>query len=174
MRADDAAPIVVDEALVRAHQAAVWRHLRVLGADPEVATDLTQEAFLTLLRTPLRDQGPVALRAWLRTTARHLFLEDCRRRRRQPTALDPEALERVWQVFESGDDGDGFRKALAQCLDLLAATDRELLHAATGEAASLTDLATARQRPLEAVRAKLRRLKQELRGCVERRLHDAR
>ena len=36
--------------VVQSHQAAVWRQLRALGAGPETAADLAQEAFLLLLR----------------------------------------------------------------------------------------------------------------------------
>ena len=58
-----------DEAIIRRHQRGVWRFLRWLGADPALADDLLQEAFLLLLQRPPVDRREQAIAAWLRTTA---------------------------------------------------------------------------------------------------------
>ena len=120
-----ATTVTVGPELVRAHQAAVWRYLRVLGAGRDEADDLVQEAFLVLLRTPLLDHGPAALRTWLRSTARNLFLAQCRAARRTPVGLDEAAVERAWADYERDDDGAGYRAALTNCLETLPARQRE-------------------------------------------------
>ena len=160
--------VVLTAELVREHQAALWRYLRVLGADVEQATDLAQDAFVVLLHAGVQDHGPAALRSWLRTTARHLFLAACRARRRLPVALDAEALERAWAQYDGGDDGAGYREALDRCLELLAPQQRELL-----ERAAVAPRGSDGPRS-DAERSRLRRLKQALRECVTRRMRDDR
>jgi DNA-directed RNA polymerase specialized sigma24 family protein len=159
--------LVVDDALVRTHQGWLWRYLRVLGANAEVAADLAQEVFVALLRAPLRDVGPAALRVWLRTTARNHFLACCRAQRRSPLALDADAVDRAFAAYERDDDGAGYRDALARCLETVPANARELL------VQQLRDDG-APPLPDEATRSRLRRLKTALRDCVQRRLrHDS-
>jgi DNA-directed RNA polymerase specialized sigma24 family protein len=157
--------LVVDEALVHAHQGWLWRYLRVLGANAEVAADVAQEVFVVMLRTPLLDQGPAALRVWLRTTARNHFLAWCRTQRRSPIALDADAVERAFAAYERDDDGAGYRQALVRCLETVPANARELL---------VQSLPGDGPMPLpdEAARSRLRRLKNALRDCVQRRLRD--
>lgn len=158
----------VDADLVRAHQAAVWRWLRLLGADADTATDLAQDTFLVLLRTPVRDDGPRALRGWLRATARNLFFAHCRRQRRSPICGDDAALAQAFTDYERDDDGAGYRDALARCLEAVPAADRVLLEQAVAGGGS----GAAHPAEREAMRSRLRRLKDRLRTCVQRRLRD--
>ncbi|MCU0866518.1 MAG: sigma-70 family RNA polymerase sigma factor [Planctomycetes bacterium] len=158
------------EELIRAHQAALWRWLRVLGARAEEAEDLAQETFVVLLRTPFVAEADGALRAWLRTTARNLFLAHCRRQRRTPIALDAEAVERAFAAYERDDDGAGYREALARCLETLPPRQHELLEAALHGEEPLAAIAGRLALGVEALRSLLRRSKQALRDCVQRRL----
>ena len=158
------------EELVRAHQGALWRWLRVLGARPDEAEDLAQETFVVLLRTPFVAQADGALRAWLRTTARNLFLAHCRRQRRTPIALDADAVERAFAAYERDDDGDGYRDALARCLETLPPRQHELLAASLRGEEPLATIAGRHELGVEALRSLLRRSKQALRDCVQRRL----
>lgn len=160
----------VDADLVRAHQAAVWRWLRVLGADADTATDLAQETFLVLLRTAVHDDGPRALRGWLRATARNLFLAHCRRERRHPITGDDQALEQAIAAYERDDDGAGYREALARCLETVPAADRALLEQSVRGAPP----GAAGGAHGEAARSRLRRLKDLVRTCVQRRLRNER
>ena len=157
-------------ATVRAHQAAIWRYLRVLGANDDEADDLAQETFVVLLRTPFVAQAEGALRTWLRTTARNLFLSHCRRRRRTPVELDAAAVDAACDACERDDDGAGHREALARCLETLPARHHELLDGVLHEDLPLTTLAAQRGLGLEALRSLLRRIKLALRDCVQRRL----
>lgn len=167
----DVVRVVVDAELVRRQEAGVWRYLRVLGARSDEAADLAQEVFVVLLHTPLFDHGEKALRAWLRATARNLFLAHCRRQRRSPIACDEAAIERAFAEYERDDDGAAFRAALDRCLEAVPTPDRELL---TADLAARTDPAPMPARLGEATRSRLRRLKLALRDCVQRRLrHDA-
>jgi RNA polymerase sigma factor (sigma-70 family) len=153
------------------HQRSLWRFLRVLGARDDEAADLLQETFVQLLRTPFEDRGPAALQSWLRTTARNLFYAHCRAVRRSPIALDPTAVEAALARYERDDDGAGYRHALARCLETLPQRQRELLEAHVG-GSDLPTLAAEHDLAPEALRSLLRRCKQALRTCIDRRLHD--
>ena len=59
--------------LVERHAPFVRRYLRVLGAGAD-ADDLQQETFVALLSRPFDDRGDGPTRAFLRLTARNLFL----------------------------------------------------------------------------------------------------
>jgi len=158
-------------AAMREHQRGLWRFLRVLGARDDEAADLLQETFVQMLRTPFEDRGPAALHRWLRTTARNLFYAHCRSVRRSPIALDPTAVEAALARYERDDDGAGYRHALARCLETLPQRQRELLEAHVG-GTDLPTLAAGHDLAPEALRSLLRRCKQVLRTCIDRRLHD--
>lgn len=157
-------------AAVREHQAAIWRYLRVLGANDDEADDLAQETFVVLLRTPFVEVADGALRSWLRTTARNLFLAHCRRRRRTPITLDAEAVATALDAYERDDDGAGYREALAHCLESLPKRQHELLDDVLQGPAPLPSLAARHGLGVEALRSMVRRLKLALRDCVQRRL----
>lgn len=155
---------------VHAHQAAIWRYLRVLGANDDEADDLAQETFVVLLRTPFVEVADGALRTWLRTTARNLFLAHCRRQRRTPITLDAEAVATALDAYERDDDGAGYREALARCLESLPMRQHELLDEVLQGIVPFPTLAARHGLGVEALRSMLRRLKLALRDCVQRRL----
>ena len=160
-------------AVVHEHQEALWRYLRVLGADDELAADLAQEAFLTLLRAPFEDRGHAALRTWLRATAKNLFLTHCRRTKRVTIALDPDAVDRAIARFERDDDGAEYRLALERCLESLPARQRQAVEE-NARGIALATLAQRHDLGVEAIRSVLRRCKETLRDCIHRRLRDER
>jgi RNA polymerase sigma-70 factor (ECF subfamily) len=164
--------LVVTAEVVRMHQHAVWRWLRVLGCRPAEADDLAQETFLALLRARLADEGPAALRSWLRATAKNLFLAHCRRVKRAPDLAEGADVDAAFAAYERDDDGAGYRAALRSCLDTLPARQRELLELQVHERATPARLAAATGLGEEGARSLLRRIKQALRHCIERRLHD--
>lgn len=154
--------------LVRCHQQSVWRYLRVLGCPPDEALDMAQETFLALMRGQVRDEGPAALRAWLRTTARNLFFAHCRRLRRSPVVI--EDVDAAFERYERHDDGEAFREALRACLDTIPKQQRLLLDLQYRERAGLERIAAACELTAEGAKSLLRRIKERLRECVTRRL----
>ncbi|MGE0626240.1 MAG: RNA polymerase sigma factor [Hyphomicrobiaceae bacterium] len=77
-------------ALFRLHQKELQTFLRRRGASPELAADLTQEAFLRLLNAPA-EAGIKNAPAYLFRTAANLSVDWARRQRVVPLAPDPEA-----------------------------------------------------------------------------------
>ena len=152
--------------LVARHQQSVWRYLRVLGALPDLADDLLQDTFVVALRRGLVDQGYAATSAFLRATARHLFLKS----RRARTALrEVEEADLVWQQECSADDGAGWFAALEGCLHDVPPRSRRLLEGTYGEGLGRSALARELGLSVSGIKTALRRLRAALRDCVKRR-----
>ncbi|MFO1077298.1 MAG: sigma-70 family RNA polymerase sigma factor [Planctomycetota bacterium] len=157
-------PLEADAAALRD---AVWRYLCVLGADAATADDLVQEAFVVALRRAGFDASvPAATFAFLRTTARHLWLKS---RRRRVTEREIEEADRVWDA-RCEDRGAAYLAALAQCLDELPDRGRALIDATYGGKRGRAASAAATGLSKDGVKSALRRLRAFLQGCVERRL----
>jgi RNA polymerase sigma-70 factor (ECF subfamily) len=161
---------VVTESLVRAHQASVWRHLRLCGAQADLADDLVQETLLRLCRCPPEDRGGKALAGWLRRTARHLLAND--RRRPAVVIVDDEAAEAAQARYERDDGGASWHRALAACLQTLPDRERQAVErryapggsrAAVGQALGIED---------EGVKTLLRRVRAKLLACMQRRVEE--
>ena len=87
--------------LFQVHQLGVWRYVRFLGANPELAEDITQETFLALLRHPLKRQDEKATKAWLRATARNLYLMKRRRDKKRGGFRTPKVSRSSSQTLSS-------------------------------------------------------------------------
>jgi RNA polymerase sigma-70 factor (ECF subfamily) len=150
-----------------AHRAALWRYLRTLGADAATADDLVQEAFVVALRRADFDaSAPAAAFAFLRTTARHLWLKS--RRRRVPER-EVEAADRVWDARCSDSMGDDYVEALRACVGELPERSRALLDATYGERRGRRASAAAFGMSQDGIKSALRRLRAFLHDCIARR-----
>ena len=167
----EAAPrVVVTEDLVRAHQSAVWRHVRLCGAPADLADDLTQETFLRLCRCPPEDRGDAALAAWLRQTARRLLAND--RRRPAVVRVDDEAAEAAQAAYDRDDGGARWRAALAGCLGTLPERERQAVERRYEPGGSRATVARALGIADEGVKTLLRRVRARLLACVQRRMEE--
>ena len=166
--------------LVRRHQRGVWRYLRLLGCDASLADDLTQETFITLLRSDSFEQRhPAATAGYLRRVAHSLFLKVLRRDGRsspltQEILENAQAAETAWSDLHgmpgTDDEGEAIRAALRDCVESLAprsrdAIDRRYQRQETGE-----QIAEALGIGHAALRVMLHRVRQTLRECVERKV----
>ncbi|HEX5050302.1 MAG TPA: sigma factor [Planctomycetota bacterium] len=148
-------------------RAALWRYLRVLGADAATADDLVQEAFVVALRRRDFDASVTAATfAFLRTTARHLWLKS---RRSRPPQRDVDEADRVWDA-QCSDGGGDYVDALRRCLAGLPERSRLLLEATYAERRGRTASAAALGIGSQGIKSALRRLRTFLHGCIERRL----
>lgn len=163
------------ETLVRLHQAELYRYLRYLGAQPATAEDLVQETFLRALRRPAPGEAdPRATAAWLRAVARNAFYDHCRSRRRAPTALSAEQLEKAEKLWadEFLRQGDGFDylEALRQCLETISDHHRRVLDLRYRRERSRAEMAGKLGMTEYGVKSLLRRIRAALADCVRRRL----
>ena len=75
------------EALYRELAPAIRRHLLGMARDPSRVDDLQQETFLHIHRARRTYNPNLPLMPWAYAIARHVFLMDCRYRRRRADAL---------------------------------------------------------------------------------------
>ena len=154
--------------LVHAHTGALWRYLRMLGCDGARADDLAQDALLTLWRKGLIDMDGAATTAWLRKTARYLFLDSLRAdQRRRETAL-ADAAESVFDEYEGANDGEAYSARLRQCMDRLAGRAREAVDLRYRSEKSNLEVAAALDLTEDGLKTLLKRAKTALRECLER------
>jgi RNA polymerase sigma-70 factor, ECF subfamily len=155
-------------ALAERHRATIWRYLCVLGCDRATADDLAQETFLVALRREgFAVHDPVAALAFLRITARHLWLQS--RRRRTPLAA-VEAADAVWTEQVGDGDGEPRLVALRACIAALPERSRALLQATYGEDASRSAAADRLGMKANGIKSALQRLRARLHECIARRL----
>lgn len=162
-------------ALVRAHQAELYRYMRYLGAGDAAAQDLVQDTFLAVFQgSEPPEPGDRAAAAWLRGIARNLFLRYCRETRTAKVRADSELLERAEATWRTAflRDGDGFDyvEALRKCLDTLSEQQREVIELRYAQRKSRLDMAAQCQMTENGIKSLLRRIRARLAECVERRL----
>lgn len=166
-------PVPIDlAALVRRHQAGLWRYLRALGAPEDLAEDLMQDTFLVAMDRLGEDRGDAAAAAFLRRTARHLLLR--RRRdlgRREAILID--LADAAWRRDCGEDDGELWLASLRACLDRLEGRAREVVQRFYGEGQDRAAVAAAMGMKANGVKTLLQRVRAALRGCIEQRIGGA-
>lgn len=165
-----ASPPTDQLSIVRDHQVRIWRYLRCLGCGPTDAEDLTQETFLAVLRQPFEDRGPARTAAYLQTVARNLFLKSRRPRALREAQVDLDQAEAAWQHWCERDRGDGYAAALRHCLDELDGRGRDAVRLRYEHGLSRGAMAKQLRLSEDGIKSLLRRVRQILRTCVERRI----
>jgi RNA polymerase sigma-70 factor (ECF subfamily) len=147
--------------------------LRFLGAAGSEADDLAQETFLAVAQRPFELRSPTETAGYLRTVARHQLLMLRRRQEREISTVQLEAAETVWSEL-AGESGDleAYLDALDVCLDGLEGRARRAVDLHYRLAASRAAIATELDMKPEGVKTLLRRTRDILRGCIERRLNQ--
>ena len=146
------------EVLYTEHQAAVFRYLcRTIG-QADAARDLTQEVFLRVSRARLPDADAAGLRAWVFAIARNLALNHRRDTRVRTIAVVPPASEPAVQELAV---------AMNQALDALQELDRDVFLLREMGGLSYPEIAKACDLTVEAVRARLKRARQDLREALD-------
>ncbi len=157
--------------LVHRHQAGVWRYVRFLGAAAAEADDLTQETFLAVARAEFAQRDERQTAGYLRVVARNQLLSLRRKQHREIGTVELEAADNVWAAA-AGPEGNltGYLDALADCLTKLEGRSREAIDLHYREGASRDAIASQLGMKPDGVKTLLRRTRQVLRECIERRL----
>lgn len=120
----------VFDALHRDHAREVWAVAFGRRMDPDLARDVTQEAFLRLWKELDRGAGPDNPRAWLLRVARNLADDAAKSAFRRHGTQPPDQLTGVGTPDRSALDGLIREETFARIHDLLgelSPADRELL-----------------------------------------------
>lgn len=159
--------------LVHRHQAGVWRYVRFLGADAFEADDVTQETFLALARGEFVERDERQTASYLRVVARNQLLALRRKQNREVGTVELEAADSVWAAA-AGPDGSlaGYLDALRDCVQQLEGRARQAIDLHYQERAGRKAIATRLEMQPDGVKTLLRRTRQVLRECVERKLKN--
>lgn len=164
-------PVVVNlESLIQEHQADVWRYLRYLGASAADADDLTQETFLAVGRSKFEQRSPAQTAGFLRTVARNQLLMARRRQGREVNTVALESAETVWAERIDPQGTDGYLDALGDCLENLDGRARSVVDRFYRDRCGRAEIATSLNMKPDGVKTLLRRTRDILRQCIERRI----
>lgn len=160
-------------ALVREHQAGLWRYLRALGAEPWLADDLAQEVFLAALRSGFVERSRGETIRWLRTTARNQYLKARQKQGREVSTAELETLDRRWQELDREGDGEAALAALRACLEQLEDKPRQALQLQYAQGLQRVEVAKRLDMTDDGVKTLLARTKARLKKCMELRARQA-
>jgi RNA polymerase sigma-70 factor, ECF subfamily len=160
--------------LVRMHQAVVRAYVCTHIRGTEAADDLAQEVFLRAFRRLDAFQIPETgtIRPWLLGIARNLLLEHLR----APAKLEARAAADLETVLDTRQLQGGPRdpmelerriEALQGCIEKLAPSASTLVWRHYFERRTLASLAAEEKKQESALRMRLLRIRDALRGCIE-------
>ena len=140
------------------HQPAVFRYLCRTVGHADAARDLTQEVFLRVARAKVPQADAAGLRAWVFTIARNLALNHRRDGRVREIGFVPPSHAPAVQELSV---------AVQQALDGLPELDRDVFLLRETGGLSYAEIGEACGVSVEAVRARLKRARVELRSALD-------
>jgi RNA polymerase sigma-70 factor (ECF subfamily) len=157
--------------LLMKHRAELFAYLMAAVRNLHDAEDLLQDVSLAASASWSQYRPGTPFLPWAREIARRRLLHYGKRRGRRPALLEPEVLEQLDRAaVESEEPLDPRRDALRRCLEELGSRGRRILEMRYGEKLEVPRIADLLGRTVQAAYALLKRTKQVLRECVERRL----
>ena len=157
-------------ALMREHQAGVWRFLRAMGADASLADDLTQEVFLAVFNKPFEQRSRGQTVGYLRIVAKNLLLKARRKDGKMVSVAELDHIESDWKELAGEGDGEALTLALKECLKELDDKPRSALDLQYKEGKQRVEIAEKLGMTDDGVKTLLRRTKARLRKCMELRV----
>lgn len=149
--------------LVRRHGSAVRHLLRRLGADPDAADAMAQEAFLIAFEQITEFRGEGAFQGWVKRIAARHYAKACRKEARGDLMEAPAELATgTDQPAAPGQGAD-----LDSSLSGLTRAERLCVALCYGGGLSPAEAADALNAPLAAVRSHVRRGLDKLRARLE-------
>jgi len=162
------------EILYARHRQSLYRFLLGLSGKPELADEVFQETWLSLIRSASQPQGRATVRTWLFQIARNRLIDHWRKHgARQP--LHDSYDEQFHAV---SDDASGPEQLLnlsrdsqrlESALQSLPADQREVFLLRAHGDLDLAQIASLTETPLETVKSRLRYASKNCVGCWPRR-----
>ncbi len=147
--------------LVRRHGSAVRGLLRRMGADPALADDLAQDAFLAAFEQIAEFRGEGAFQSWVKRIAARLYVKRWRRDARIDLMADPPEPDADSGISESG---AADRIDLDEALKALSPVERLCVSLCYGGGLSHAEAALALNTPLGTVKSHVKRGLDKLRA----------
>ena len=157
------------------HLDTLYRVALRLTGEAAAAEDLVQETMLRALRGWNGFRAGSNARAWLVTILRNTFINDYRRRRREPVPVDLDAVD-PWAIYRAVADSDPEGEFFSRIVDarVLEAVDRlppdfrEVLVLSDMEGLGYAEIAAALEIPVGTLKSRLFRA----RRLLQRELYD--
>lgn len=155
------------------HLDALYRVALRLTADATLAEDLVQDTMLKAYRSWRQYRPGTNAKGWLLTILRNTFINDYRRRKHEPVAMDieavaPHALDR--SIAETDPEGSFFAQIVddkvIEAVDALPTEFREVLALSDIEGMSYADIAKTLQIPVGTVKSRLFRARRLLQATL--------
>ena len=140
--------------LVRRHGPGVRGLLRRMGAEPSLADDIAQDAFLAAYERIAEFRGQGAFAGWVKRIAARLYIKRCKRQLRL-SELDSEGVEETMQSL--GDASATQRLDLDGALKRLSPAERLCVSLCCGAGFSHAEAAEALKLPLGTVKSHAKR-----------------
>src|SRR5580698_8714282 len=140
--------------LVRRHSSAVRGLLRRLGADPSLADDLAQDAFLTAFEQIAEFRAEGTFQAWVKRIAARLYVRRWRRDKRTDLMADTPEPESTPGLDQAG---AAQRIDLDAALNTLSGAERLCVSLCYGGGLSHAEAADALNTPLGTVKSHVKR-----------------
>jgi RNA polymerase sigma-70 factor (ECF subfamily) len=155
------------------HLDTLYRVALRLTADPTLAEDLVQDTMLKAYRSWRQYQPGTNARGWLLTILRNTFINDYRRRKHEPVAMDLEAVEPhalYRSIQETDPEGTFFSQIVdakvLQAIDALPTEFREVLALSDIEGMRYGEIAEALKIPVGTVKSRLFRARRQLQAVL--------
>lgn len=151
----------------------LYRMALRLTTEPSRAEDLVQDTVFKAFRAWHRFEPGTNVRSWLFTILRNTFINDYRRRQREPIPMDLDAAEplAIYRDAEHDDpEGTYFNRIVdakvLEAIDALPEEFREVLVLSDVENLPYAEIATVLGLPLGTVKSRLFRARRQLQGAL--------
>lgn len=164
------------EAIVEAHQSAVFGYLRARLFQPNDAEDMTQEVFLRFYLTRARFDSASLVRPWLLGIARNLLKEHARKLRRRKEVAWTELCLELDDMLRpgAGEGNEGMYEDaithLPGCMDSLGPSARNAIDLRYRSNLRLSAIGKKLHRSEGAVKLLMFRARQALKHCLDTKL----
>lgn len=162
------------EILYARHRQGLYRFLLGLSGKPELADEVFQETWLSLIRSASQPQGRATFRTWLFQIARNRLIDHWRKHgAHQP--LHDSYDEQLHAIGDETNDPEQLlnlsrdSQRLESALQALPADQREVFLLRAHGDLDLAQIASLTDTPLETVKSRLRYAQQNCVGCWPRR-----
>ncbi|MCX6068806.1 MAG: sigma-70 family RNA polymerase sigma factor [Chloroflexi bacterium] len=164
--------------LVLAYQDTLYNMALRILSDEALASDATQEAFISAFRSLNSFRGG-SFKAWLMRTVTNACYDELRRQKRRPTVplepenQDDEEIESPRWLADSSMtpaekfEADELEHAIQHCLEDLPADFRTVVVLADIQGMDYAEVASAAHVPLGTIKSRLARARLRLRECLQ-------